>query len=411
MMRNEDIFALALNLSSPWEVTETKLTKPDGHQRGQLDIYIDFIPGSKFPDESGNLCGVYDTSERTWQHLNFFEHKCYLHARVPRITSKDGKVKTVQVPWARPGSGFTLLFEAFSMMLIEYEMPVNKVASTVRAGADSIWRIFNHWVEIGVKNDSLEEVKNVGVDDTSSKKGHNYITVNVDLDKRRVIHVCKDRGAEAIGELAHVLTAKGGSPEAIKKVAIDMSPSYISGVNKSLPNAEITFDRFHVVAKLSEAMNEIRKTESKNNEMLKGHKYTILKNYDNLSEIKRDELDYLLMMYPQLGEAYRLKVMFNEFWAMKDIEEAKIYLSFWCDLVKDSKIEPLKKFVNTVEDHWDGIINYVKSKINSGVMEGINNKIQLAKKRARGYRNLSNFINMVYFICGKMRSDYPHYPA
>ena len=410
-MDSKDIFALALNLSDPWKVTEMKLTKPEGLQRGRLDIYIEFGSGSQFVDDHGHLCSVYDSTERTWQHLNFFEHTCYLHARVPRIKQKDGKVKTVQVPWARQGSGFTLLFEAFAMLLIEYEMPINKVGSTIRVEPHRVWRVFNHWVEKGVKKDNLSTVTQIGIDDTSSKKGHNYVTVNVDLEKRRVIHVCEDRGMEAIAELANVLEEKGGDPNAITKVAIDMSPSYISGVQTSLPNAQITFDKFHIVAKLSEAMNEVRKLESKGNQLLKGHKYTVLKNYNKLGDSKQDELDFLLMMYPRLGEAYRLKTMFNDFWDIKDEMEAITYLTFWCDLVNDTDIFPFKRFVKTLQAHWSGIINYIKSRINSGVMEGINNKIQLAKRRARGYRNIRNYINMIYFMAGKMKWDYPHYPS
>lgn len=410
-MDSKEIFALALNLSDPWKVTEMKLTKPEGLQRGRLDIYIEFGPGSQFVDDQGNLCSVYDSTERTWQHLNFFEHTCYLHARVPRIKQKDGKVKTVQVPWARQGSGFTLLFEAFAMLLIEYEMPINKVGSTIRVTPHRVWRVFNHWVEKGVKKDDLSTVTQIGIDDTSSRKGHNYVTVNVDLEKRRVIHVCEDRGTEAVAELATVLEEKGGDPNAITKVAIDMSPSYISGVQTSLPKAQITFDRFHVVAKLSEAMNEVRKLESKGNQLLKGHKYTVLKNYNKLGESKQDELDFLLMIYPRLGEAYRLKTMFNDFWDMKNEMEAITYLTFWCDIVNDTDIFPFKRFVKTIQAHWSGIINYIKSRINSGVMEGINNKIQLAKRRARGYRNIRNYINMIYFIAGKMKWDYPYYPS
>ncbi|AYD47059.1 ISL3 family transposase [Arachidicoccus soli] len=409
-MESKDIFGLALNLSEPWEISEMKLTKLEGLKRGQLDIYIDFVSGSEFRDSDGQLCGVYDSEERSWQHLNFFEHTCYLHARVPRIKQADGKVKTVPVPWARSGSGFTLLFEAFAMLLIEYEMPVNKVASTLRVVPNRLWRVFNHWVEDGVKKDDLSSVTQIGIDDTSSRKGHKYVTVNVDLATRRVIHVCEDRGIEAVAELADVLTSKAGDPEKVDNVAIDMSPSYISGVQRYLPKAQIVFDKFHVVAKLGEAMDELRKQESRGNEQLKGHKYTILKNYKNLSSEKREELDFLLMMYPRLGEAYRLKVMFKEFWDFTNTQEAMAYLSFWCDIVDETDIFPFKRFVKTVKTHWSGIMNYVKARINSGVMEGINNKIQLAKRRARGFRNKTNFINMIYFIAGKMKFDYPYYP-
>ena len=132
-MNSEAIFELALGLKAPWYIKEIKLEKPVGRQRGQLDIYIDFREGAKFSDEHDKLSGVYDTAKRSWQHLNFFEHNCYIHARVPRIKQSSGKVRMVVVPWARPESGFTLLFEPFAMLLIEYEMPVSKVASTLRS--------------------------------------------------------------------------------------------------------------------------------------------------------------------------------------------------------------------------------------------------------------------------------------
>lgn len=402
---------MALNLESPWYIKDIKLEKPDRLKRGQLDIYIDFKAGSRFKDEHGELSGAYDTEERTWQHLNFFEHTCYLHARVPRIKQSSGEVRTVVVPWARPGSGFTLLFEAFAMLLIEYEMPVNKVASTLRVVANRIWRVFNFWVTDGVQKDSLESVKQVGIDETSSKKGHNYVTVCADLEERRVIHISEGRESAVVAELADVITAKGGSVKAISHVAIDMSPAYISGVMEHLPEAKIVFDKFHIKAMLNKAMDDLRKLERKEAEMLKGHKYTLLSNYKNLSNNRQGELDYLLFIYPRLGEGYRLKEMFSLFWELSDTEEALAFLTYWCDTVLESDIQPFKHFVKTIKAHWSGIMNYIKARINSGVMEGINNKIQLAKRRARGYRNIHNFINMIYFIAGKMKFDYPYYPS
>lgn len=410
-MNSTEIFAMALNLESPWFIKDIKLEKAGRLKRGQLDIYIDFKPGAKFKDDQGVMCGGYDTEERTWQHLNFFEHTCFLHARVPRIRQSSGEVRTVVVPWARPGSGFTLLFEAFAMLLIENEMPVNKVASTLRVVANRLWRVFNFWVTDGVQKDRLDEVKQIGIDETSSKKGHNYVTVCADLEARRVVHVSEGRESAVVAELGAVLSDKGGDAKAVTHAAIDMSPAYISGVMEHLPNAKIVFDKFHIVAMLSKAMDDLRKLERKEAELLKGHKYTFLSTYKNLSSNKQGELDYLLFMYPRLGEGYRLKEMFSLFWEMKDTEEALAFLTFWCDLVLETDIQPFKQFVKTLKAHWSGIMNYIKARINSGVMEGINNKIQLAKRRARGYRNIGNFINMIYFIAGKMKFAYPYYPS
>jgi transposase len=396
---------------SPWYVKNIDLLKAEGKLRGQLDIHIDFKTGSKFKDEQGNECRVYDTEQRSWQHLNFFEHNCYIHARVPRIKQTDGKVKTVVVPWARPGSGFTLLFEAFAMLLIEYEMPVNKVASTLRVVAHRLWRVFSFWVQDGVQKDSLEEVRQVGIDETSAKKGHDYVTVCADLEKRRVIYVGEGRESKVVADLATTITTKKGDAKAVSHVAIDMSPAYISGVTEHLPNAKIVFDKFHITALLGKAMDELRKGERNEFDMLKGHKYTLLYRYENLTAGKQDELDYLLMAFPRLGEGYRLKELFGIFWELNDTEDALGFLTYWCDMVMETDIQPFKQFVKTIKAHWSGIINYVKAKINSGVMEGINNKIQLAKRRARGYRNTENFKNMIYFIAGKLKFNYPYYPS
>ena len=189
-----------------------------------------------------------------------------------------------------------------------------------------------------------------------------------------------------------------------------MSPAFISGIMSSFPNAEITFDKFHVVKVINEAIDTVCRLESAEFDMLKGHKYTFLKNNSNLNSIQKEEERYgILNLYPTIADAFRLKEMFRELWEFKNIEEAGGFLAYWCDLVDESGIEPFKKAARTIMAHWSGIVNYAKSKINNGVLEGINSKIQLAKKRARGYRNIQNFINKIYFISGKLKFDYPPY--
>ena len=409
-MNSTQIFALALNLQSPWFIKDIQL-KPHGlSKQGTLSIYIDFIEGSKFTDEHGIECGAYDTDNRKWQHLNFFEHTCFIYARVPRITQSTGEVRTVATPWARRGSGFTLLFEAFAMLLIEYEMPVTKVASTLKVVSNRLWRMFSFWVKDAVSKDNLATVKQIGIDETSSKKGHSYVTVCVDLEQRRVIHVTEGKDMETVTSIASCIKEKQGDVAAVSHVAIDMSPAFIEGVLNNFTNAKIVFDKFHIFAMLNKAMDELRKGERSEFDLLKGHKYTVLYKYEKLTEKKQSELDYLLQSFPRLGEGYRLKEMFSTFWELKEPEEALSYLTFWCDIVMETDIIPFKKFVSTLKAHWSGIISYITARINSGVMEGINTKIQLAKRRARGYRNIENFINMIYFIAGKLKFNYPHYP-
>jgi len=401
MQNSEQIFAMALGLSIPWYIKEIKFDK----ETLRLDIYLNFTKGTKFKMDDGNEYTAHDTVARSWQHLNFFQHRCYLHARVPRVKQADGSIKTQAVPWARKGSGFTLMFEAFAMLLIENEMPVNKAAKILQVYPNRLWNIFSYWISIAHQEDKLEGLDKIGFDETSVRKGHNYVTTMVDLEQRRVLFATPGKGASCIKQSVGYLEQKQVDPISIKQVCIDMSPSFISGCGNHLPNADITFDKFHVMKEVNKAMDELRKLERIGNDMLKKHKYTFLKN--KLSPKIKEERDLLMEMYPKLGEGYRLKHLFKDFWDINDKQEAEGYLAFWCDLVDDSGIFPFKKAVNTIKAHWSGIINYIESKINNGILEGLNAKIQLAKKRARGYRNINNFINMIYFICGKLKFNYP----
>ena len=188
-MNSEILFSMALGLQLPWQVKEVTFSTSE-IARSELHLRIEFIPGSRFPDETNELCPVYDTVERQWQHLSFFEHTCYLHCAVPRITTTEGKVRTVDVPWSRPGSGFTLLFEALALALIEREMPVNRVAEVLKVNPQRIWTVFNYWINKAKAADDPSTLTRLGVDETSTKKGHHYITLGVDLEHKKFILEC-----------------------------------------------------------------------------------------------------------------------------------------------------------------------------------------------------------------------------
>lgn len=405
MNNSTEIFEIGLSLSSPWYVEKVEFTPVENGR--ELHIYLNFQKGFKFKDEEGIEQSTHDTLQRTWQHLNFFQHKCYLHARVPRVINQDNKVVLIDVPWARKNSGFTLLFEAYSMLLIESEMPVSKVAKLVKVYPQRIWNIFNYWISIAHSEDKIENLKSIGFDETSTKKGHNYVTVLADMKERRVLFCTEGKGAETIQKSVEYLQNKNVDTESIKHVCIDMSPAFISGCEKHLSNTAITFDKFHVIKEVNKAMDEVRKQERRGNFDLKGHKYTFLKS--QLSIEQQVERNQLLDKFKNLSDGYTLVQMFKDFWNINKQEEAMGYLAFWCDLAENSNLAPFLKVSKTIKNHWQGIVNYTKSKISNGILEGINSKIQLAKKRARGYRNVQNFINMIYFIAGKLKFNYPQY--
>ncbi|GFO75300.1 transposase, ISL3 family [Bathymodiolus platifrons methanotrophic gill symbiont] len=406
-MNNESLFSMALGLQSPWKVEEIIFSNDNILEQNELHLQIGFESGARFADESGVLCPVHDTVDRQWQHLSFFDHSCYLHCSVPRITTMDGKVRTVEVPWARPGSGFTLLFEAMAWALIEREMPVNRVAEMLKVNPQRIWTIFNHWIGKAKIADDVSSITQLGIDETSSKKGHKYVTLGVDLEESRVIFVTEGKGKATLHNLQEHLENKGVEKEQIEQISRDLSPSFIAGAAETFPSAEITFDRFHVVKLLNEAMNQVRISERKEHDALKGHKYTFLRNRENLTNKQEVSLAEMIDLYPTLGQAYRLKELFNDLWSIPDKVSVEAFLKQWCEEVEKPKILAFMKFVKTVRSHWSGIIHFVETKITNGILEGINSKVQLAKRRARGYRNINNFINMIYFLCGKLKFDYP----
>lgn len=253
-MNSTTLFSMALGLQSPWQVDDISFSDEDS-SRKELHLHIGFVRGSRFPDKTGVPCPVHDTVEREWQHLNFFEHHCFLHCGVPRIKTSDEKVVAVEVPWARPGSGFTLLFEAFAMALIEREMPVNRVAEVLGVNPQRVWTVFKHWIKRARDADDVSSITQLGVDETSSRKGHKYVTLGVDLELSRVVHACEGKGKDTLKNIQQYLESKGVKKEQITQVSIDLSPAFIAGVADSFPAAAITFDRFHVVKLLNEAMD------------------------------------------------------------------------------------------------------------------------------------------------------------
>ena len=167
-MRDIDLFQLALGLVPPWMVADAKFDA----DKKRLDIEIDFKTGGRFacPECGKHDCPVHDTVKKTWRHLNFFQHEAFLHARVARIDCPDCGVRLVNVPWARPGSGFTLLFEAFVMTLVK-DMPVAAAARLVGEHDTRLWRVVLHYVETAVARMDLSELRRVAIDETAAKRG------------------------------------------------------------------------------------------------------------------------------------------------------------------------------------------------------------------------------------------------
>ena len=254
----EALFTTALGLQPPWHVAKVELNTAKRR--------IDFEVEHSGRRAACPACGfehqlIHDRVRRSWRHLDFFQFEAWLHAEVPRVQcSGCGKTTQLPVPWAREGSGFTLLFEALGLSLCR-ELPVRQAANQMRVAPKRLWRRVRHYVEVARAKDDMSGVRHVGIDETSVKRGHQYITVVHDLAAKRLLFACPGRDHQTLGAFAEDMRAHGGDPATIEHACIDMSAAYAKGISQSLPNAQISYDRFHVVALANAAMDEVRREE------------------------------------------------------------------------------------------------------------------------------------------------------
>lgn len=405
-MRDVDVFQQALGLTPPWQVEDCEFDP----EAGRLDLHLDFPPGSEFacPVCGREDCKAYDTTEKTWRHLNFFEHRTYLHARIPRVECAECGVKLVEVPWAREGSGFTLLFEGFVLALVK-EMPVAAVARLVGEHDTRLWRILHHYVDRAREEADFSEVTRVGVDETSAKRGHNYITLFCDLEEANVLFATQGRDHTTFGRFRLDLLAHGGRPEQISEFCMDMSAAFLKGAEWQFPEAGIVFDKFHVMKLVNDAVDEVRRAERKERPELKRSRYVWLKNPKNLTKKQKERLEALIpsKLGLRTARAYRIKLALQEFWTLPPVLAAD-FLKRWHFWATHSQLEPIVRVAQTLKEHWNGILHWFRARISNGILEAINSLVQAAKAKARGYRTTRNLITMVYLTSGKLDLPVTH---
>ena len=393
------LFTMALGLQAPWEVVDLQFKEEDH----RLDILIDFKRGSDFPcPVCGQPCKVHDTVEKTWRHMNFFQYAAYLTARVPRCQCDQDGTKQVEVPWARPGSGFTLMFEALLMTLTQV-MPVNAVARLVGEHDTRIWRLVHFHVEDARSRVDMAEVSRIGIDETGAKRGQKYITLVVDMEAKKLLFGVEGRDQETLKAFKDDLVAHGGDPARITEASVDMSPAFIKGLGDHFPNAHLTFDRFHVMKLLGEAVDEVRRQEVKEYPELKKSRYVWLKNPSNLSARQAERLQSLKNANLKTAEAYRMRLTLQDFYEQANPQAAKVFLGEWVGMVLASGIEPMVKIGQTIQAHAEGVLRWFRSGLSNGFLEGLNSLVKAAKAKARGYRKIRSLIAIAYLIAGKLK--------
>ena len=406
----QELFSAALGLVPPWRVARSEFDA----KVGRLDLYLEFPRGARFgcpqPGCAERECPVHDTEDKTWRHLDFFQYQAYLHAKLPRVRCPEHGVRQVTVSWARPGSGFTLLFEAL-LITFASAMPVARVAAFTGEHDTRIWRVLDHYVATERAKLDFSGVERVGVDETAAARGQDYVSLVVDLDapKPRVLFATEGRDHTTVERFAADLVAHDGDPTRVRDVSADMSPAFEQGVRASLPKAYLTWDRYHLASHATKAVDAVRRAEAKQRPELKGTRYVWLKRPEHLTVKQAAALEELRPASVGLAtaRAYRWRLGFDAFFEQPR-ELAEDYLERWYAGAIRSRLEPIKAFARMIGDHWEGVLRWHWTKINNGVLEAINSLVQASKRRARGYRNKKNLIAMIYLIAGRLDFSSTH---
>lgn len=417
----EALFTSALGLVPPWEVQDVQLDTA----RKRIDFEVRCAPGLLVCPACGAAGQkVHDRLRRSWRHLDFFQFEAWLHADVPRVSCAGcGKTTQLEVPWARTGSGFTAAFEALALALCR-ELPVRQAARLLRCADKPLWRRIEFYVSQARALESFAGVEVIGIDETSLRRGQHYISVVHDLQAKRLLFATEGRDHPTVLDFVADLQAHGGDPAQVRHICMDMSAAYAKGAALALPEAAISYDRFHVVALAIEAMDAVRRQELQDEPQAvqralqsAGPKakrqlmWGMRRNPAGWSAAQWQSMHSLQRSGLKSARAWRLKMALREVYARarqhNDEALARQDLKAWLSWARRCRLAPMQQLAQTLTARLDGVVRGMLDHRSNAFVESMNGLLQQAKRAARGFRTAKNFIAVAYLRMSKLS----HLPA
>ena len=410
----EKVFHQILALGDAWRVTRMDYLEKEQ----QVVIRVADTPalwaGEKCPQcQRATVRGYDHAPERRWRHLNLCQLQTEIACALPRGECVEcRKVYTVRAPWEGRSRGLTQEFEAFALTLMR-EMPVSKAGEILGETDQKLWRaLFAHvgaaWLDL-----SWENVRWVGADEMNRKKGHNYLTVFVDMEAKRVLLAVEGKDAGVWERFAVELGNHNGHPRAITQIAIDMSPAYQKGVREWFGQATVVFDKFHVVSQVSAAVEAVRRrevhTDVSAREQLEKTHWLWRKNPEGWTEKESARWEQLQGKPLVTGLAYAMRLELQRAYASGTVAVARKRFASWCrwvqteaDALANGLLEPMRQAADMVTRHLEGILAHWQQGLTTAFLEGLNSLFSAVKRKARGYRSTEYQTAMLYFVAGKL---------
>lgn len=331
---------------------------------------------------------------RNIRSLPIGSRQIMLKMSVQRLECKDCEnIRNEEIKFTRGKRRYTRSFERLVLDLSKMGT-IADVSKFLGVSWDTVKGIQKEYLGKRYSRPDIKSLRHIGIDEFAVSKGHVYMTIVVDMDAGRVVYVGDGKGADALdGFWKRVQRAKCK----IESVATDLSQSFISAVQKNLPDADLVFDHFHVVKLMNDKVDKIRRAtysreaDENKRKVIKGQRWILLCNNEDLDESGKLRLDAALAANEPLAKAYYLKESLRRIWQQKSRSDAETALDDWILQAEDSGVEILKKMSETINKHRDGILGWYTHRTSTGKVEGINNKIKTMKRQAYGYRDMEFF--------------------
>jgi transposase len=396
-----------LGLEDGWSVLDVNLDM----EAGRVRILVDWERGRGGPcAECGTAGAYYDCrGEREWRHLDTMQFETVIAADVPRCQCPQcGGVRSMRVPWAGPGSRFTLLFEAMAILLMQKMQTVEAARRHLKLSWESCAAIRARAVERGMARRAREErtVYYIGIDEKSFGRGQSFISVASDPVHSRVLEVEEKRDRDA----AVTVLEKAVPPERraeVMGVVADFWQAYASAAGEVFPEADLIHDRYHVSAYLNEAVDKVRKAEHRalqqaGHETLRGERWLFLMSPEDWSRQQAATFRELAARELKVARAWMFKELFRHFWRQRTVKKGLTFFTGWWRKAKRSKLAPVKEVADMLRRHLPGLLNYITHPVTNGVAEAMNSVIQTLKSLARGFRTFANYRIAILFHCGDL---------
>jgi len=397
-MEKNDFFTRLLNFGEDWKIIDIIVNS----FFKEVDIYLEYTKLTGLCPRTKEECKIYDFRDmRRIRHLDIFEYKTFINVRLPRVKGSDSNIRTIELTWADARVSYTNLFENKVIEALLMSKNQTKTAAFFDTSFDIIHSIMERAVARGLCRRNLNDTRAISLDEKSYKNGQNYFTVLSDPIKKCVIEIIEGRKEEDTKELL-TWTFLPEQLDNIGIVSMDMWKPYMNSVEEIIPQADIVHDKFHTAKYLNKAVDDVRKEEVKEQEILKNTKYLFLKDYTKLTELQTLKFEEIKEINLITSQAWELKENFKGIYTQGRKELCLKYFEKWYKDTLHSGIKQMIKVADTMLNHLKGIVNSAVTEITNSIAENLNSQIQVVKSVGRGFANIIGYRNSILFFQGKL---------